>query len=391
MDILNSGSFVPLDNREKIEQLIFTAKTLATEVSRTEGFQSSGPTNHQLGLEMWKGAEYMCRAHEEATIRNLFLSKFLERLREIERQSAVQHNPAQTQIVNLPTARPPVPSQTQVVSTPAHNLVPVPIPAAPSPEIAPASQPQEARDEYLGVISQTLEIGSGRPSYADECIPEFERELAETNKYLETEEIIAAGGDSNENEAKQLMSAEFPLTGEPIVTEAGIADVPASGTKEEPADEKVDAVEPPPSDTGSGVDSIVLSDKEPYNFDSCTVTTVIQLFPESGGIRKSVVSIRSHDLAPQISISDISNGDVHEGIKRCLETALGQYRTNLPALAAEKIKKQKPAGKKRSTNTVDKGAKADPGSDTKTSEGSTVLPATQNSEARKDQRNLFAS
>jgi len=70
--------------------LIFTAKTLADEVRRTEGFQSSGPTNHQLGLEMWKGAEYMCRAHEEATIRNLFLSKFLETLREVEKQSTGQ-------------------------------------------------------------------------------------------------------------------------------------------------------------------------------------------------------------------------------------------------------------------------------------------------------------
>ena len=90
MDILNSGSFIPLDNREKIEQLIFTATTLATEVSRTEGFQSSGPTNYQLGLEMWKGAEYICRSHEEVTIKNLFLSKFLERLREIEKHNADQ-------------------------------------------------------------------------------------------------------------------------------------------------------------------------------------------------------------------------------------------------------------------------------------------------------------
>lgn len=40
MEILNSGSFIPLENREKMEQLIFTARTLASEVSRSEGFQS---------------------------------------------------------------------------------------------------------------------------------------------------------------------------------------------------------------------------------------------------------------------------------------------------------------------------------------------------------------
>ena len=87
MEILNSGSFIPLDNREKIEQLIFTAQTLASEVHQNAGFQGSGQTNQQIGLELWKGAEYMTRSHEEVTIRNIFLSKFLERLRDIERET----------------------------------------------------------------------------------------------------------------------------------------------------------------------------------------------------------------------------------------------------------------------------------------------------------------
>ena len=86
MEILNSGSFIPLDNRERIEQLIFTARALAEEVSRNDGFQSSGQSNQQIGLELWNGAQYMTRSHEEVTVRNIFLSKFLERLREIERE-----------------------------------------------------------------------------------------------------------------------------------------------------------------------------------------------------------------------------------------------------------------------------------------------------------------
>lgn len=377
MEILNSGSFVTLDNREKIEQLIFTATTLASEVSRTNGFQSSGATNHQLGLEMWKGAEYMCRAHEEATIRNLFLSKFLEKLREIERQNAIQPSPAQAQIGNPPTAR----TETQ--------HAPVPNAAVPASESDSAMQPQEARDDYLGLIPPTLEIGSGRASYADECKPEFEREFAETGSVSETEEIIAAAGESKQDEVT--LPSKTSLNAEPTVTEAGIAEVPASGTDEEPVTEHADSAEPPTSDFTPKVDPIVLSEKEPYNFDSCTVTTVIQLLPESGGVRKSVISIRSHDFAPQISISSISNGDVHEGAHKCLETALEQYRSNLPALAAEKVKKQKPAGKKRSTKTVDKDAMAEPEPASKTSAVPTVPPTAQNSEAGKDQRNLFAS
>src|SRR5690606_16571469 len=100
MEILNSGSFIPLDNRERIEQLIFTARTLAEEVSRNDGFQSSGQSNQQIGLELWNGAQYMTRSHEEVTVRNIFLSKFLERLREIEREC-----PKLPSVTNAPPMR----------------------------------------------------------------------------------------------------------------------------------------------------------------------------------------------------------------------------------------------------------------------------------------------
>ena len=85
MQILSSGSFINLENREKIEQLIFTARELANAASQAEGFVNAGPSNGRLGVEMWQGAEYMCRDHEEATIKNIFLSNFLERLRDAGR------------------------------------------------------------------------------------------------------------------------------------------------------------------------------------------------------------------------------------------------------------------------------------------------------------------
>lgn len=393
MDILNSGSFVPLDNKERMEQLAFTAKTLAIEVSRAEGFQSNGHSNHQLGLEMWKGAEYVCRAHEEANIKNIFLSKFLETLRGIERQSAVQPNPVQTQVANPPMTHPPVLVQTQVVTPPTILADPVPVPISPPlPEVVLEQQPQEARDEYLGVISRDDGIETERPSYAAECVPEFEAEIAAINNGLETEEIIAtAAGESNEDEPMEATPSKAPEAEAPAVTEAGNTDVFESSSTVGPVSEEPETAESPTQDIAAVIDSIVLSEKEPYNFDSCTITSVIQLLPENDGIRKGVVSVRSHDFVPQITISDVSNGDVNEGIKQCLETALGQYRTNLPILAAEKIKKQKPVSKKRTSKADDKRTKATSVSDAKTSVGSASPPAAQNSEAAKDQQNLFAS
>ncbi len=391
MEILNSGSFVPLDNREKIEQLIFTAKTLATELSRTEGFQGSGPTNHQIGLEMWKGAEYMCRAHEEATIRNLFLSKFLEKLREIERQTAGQPSPLLTPAVNPTATHPPVSVQAQVATGPATSADTVPISVVSSQDILPPPQSQEVRDEYLGVISETLPTESERPSYAAECVPEWDAAGAETDSDSETDEIVAtAVGESKEDEPQESTPSDFPRAEESAAIESDPVDVPKSGALEETPCEVVTSESTTPG-RGAGVVSIVLSEKEPYNFESCTVTAVIQLLPENGGTRKCVFSLRSHDFAPQITISDLSNAEVSEGVRQCLETAFDLYRTNLPELAAEKINTQKPASKKRSSKADDKGRKASSASDEKKSVGSNVLPVAQSSEAAKNQQNLFAS
>lgn len=375
MEILNSGSFVPLDNRNKIEQLIFTAKTLATEVSRAEGFQSSGSTNHQLGLEMWKGAEYMCRAHEEANIRNLFLSKFLETLREIERQSAGRTRPPQTQIVNPATV---------CQLDPAH--VPV---QSPTPQVVPDLRPLgAAEDEYLGIIPKDAGIETERPSYADECMPEYEAEIAAMNADAEKDKPVITG--LPEDEPTESTTTETPATKEAIATDSQVAENNESDSKNELVGDGPDAAESSGTNS-SAIDSIVLAEKEPYNFDSCTVTAVIQLLPETDGIRKCVVSVRSHDFVPQISISELRSGEISEDANRSLADAIAGYRTELPVLASEKIKKEKPAGKKRTVRSNDKGTKAASAADPNKPTNSISPPAAQNSEAVKDQRNLFAS
>ncbi|MBK9766982.1 MAG: hypothetical protein IPP63_08150 [Chloracidobacterium sp.] len=188
---LNSGSFIPLDNREKIEQLIFTARTLANEVSQNEGFQSSGQTNQQIGLELWKGAEYMTRSHEEVTIRNIFLSKFLERLREIERET-----------VQLTSS--PIPA-----SIPAAVETSVPTNSAmftePPTDITTESA-IEAKDEFLGIVDSE-ESSQERPSYANECKPECEEEIV---SMLDSPEAFGNGEPTGDPRVEQ-NSAPTPV------------------------------------------------------------------------------------------------------------------------------------------------------------------------------------
>ena len=83
MEILSSGSFINLENQEKIEQLKFTAAELANAALESEGFVNEVEPARKLALEFWQGLEYMCRENEQSTIQNIFTGHFLERLREL--------------------------------------------------------------------------------------------------------------------------------------------------------------------------------------------------------------------------------------------------------------------------------------------------------------------
>lgn len=388
MEILNRGSFVPLENRERIDQLIYTARELATEMSMAENFQSSGQTNHQLGLEVWAGTEYVCRAHEEANIRNLFLSKFLERLREIEKQRAVQPMTPAAQQGEPTASQSPDPARIQAITTPSALSDPVPVPVACKQETVPAPH-QEARDEYLGLVPQSAEIESGRPSYADECKPDFEREFPEPDCRTEVEAVAPVESEAREVGAMNPPPLEIlpveSLKVETPVSEAGNQNALEADSNDESIADEVLPAESPTTSLTVGIDPIVLSEKEPYNFDSCTVTSVIHLFPDSDGIRKCVVSIKSHDFVPQIMTAEVANDNIAEDLRQKLETAFERYRTALPALAAEKIRKEKTSAKKRTTKPAEK-ANA-----TAKSEDSVTAQTTPNPTAAQGQNSLFVS
>lgn len=382
MEILNSGSFVPLDNREKIDQLIYTARTLATEVSRAEGFQNSGQTNHQLGLEMWKGAEYVCRAHEEANIRNLFLSKFLERLREIEKERTVQTKPAQAPPVFTSSVRPP--ASTPVLVQPPQPPVLQTVPEPPSQTVT--------QDEYLGVVPGNDRAENERPSYADECVPEYDAEIEAIVERLENEGPDPDLDGSSNQFGTESAQPEITATAEASVKEAAtdhpvVVEPSASSdvAAEEGQPDVAESVESEP------IESIVLAEKEPYNLEACTVTAVIQVLPESSGIRNCVVSLRTHDFAPLVAVSQAGAGEVIPHISAALSEALERYRNELPARAADKVKKEKPAARKLA-KSGSKTAKATTVKSRATTNSETTAAApAPNPETDQSQRGLFAS
>ncbi len=138
------------------------------------------------------------------------------------------------------------------------------------------------------------------------------------------------------------------------------------------------------------VRSVVLSEKEPYNFEACTVTAVIQLLPESNGTRDCIVSVRSHDFAPEVTFINRCSELGELNLSNPLSAALERYRNSLPLWAAEKMKKEQAATKKRTPKAASKSPnKTSEKSDSKSDGSSTSIAIPQ--EPAKDQQSLFAS
>ncbi|MGE3468507.1 MAG: hypothetical protein AB7J13_16415, partial [Pyrinomonadaceae bacterium] len=139
------------------------------------------------------------------------------------------------------------------------------------------------------------------------------------------------------------------------------------------------------------IESVVLAEKEPYNLDACTVTAVIQMLPENSGSRKCIVSMRTHDFAPMVAVSEAGAGEIIPHISAALSEALERYRNELPARAADKVKKEKPAARKLA-KSGSKTAKATTvkSKATTNSETTAAAPA-PNPETDQSQRGLFAS
>lgn len=341
MEVLRSGSFVNLESREKIEQLIFTAKELAVAASRTDGFVSGGDANQRLALQMWDGAEYVCRDSEVATIKNIFLSNFLQKLREVIQQVS-QAPPLKIEAA----AEPPL------AVTPSASAPIVPEPLA-SEGVAFVQQPPEL------VVELDEDESTRARSYSDECVPEGE-----------VEALVA---ETEEEEVSESVATSQPSS---VDDDAAIAE----SRIEEDGDAATDEGAKP-------VETIVLKEKEPYNFESCTVTAVVQLLPESEGTRKCVVSIRTHDFSPLVTIGDTRVAETIAGIANSLGRAFDQYRNELPARAAEKIKKETPAPKKASKTPPVKAAKAA----AVASKTSTPQPTTSAASPNQDQQGLFGA
>jgi hypothetical protein len=306
MEILSSGSFINLDNEEKIEQLVFTAQEIAETAIKTEGFIANEENNKKLALDIWQGAEYMCRDAEEMQIKNIFVSNFLERMNELSSESKIAENRAEIS------------------------------------ESKPETNRDEtfSKDEYLGLVNAD-ENQKQESLESDVDLKESAERY--DNGEVETSEKISETEVKNE---------EFADVAEPNaidVTEPNDTETPKPvefKQKDSTDSAEIDKLEKEEKESKrlAATGSITLPEKEPYQLDKCTITATIQLFPTDSDTRKVVLSVRTHDFAPQISVHEITGEATPEQLVPALGEALGKYKTDLPVKVMDKLRKEKESG-----------------------------------------------
>jgi hypothetical protein len=287
MQILNSGSFISLENELKIEQLKFTAGELAKATLESPGFVNNELKNKTLGLELWNGLEYMCRDHEESAIKNIFLNYFLERLLE--------------------------------VTLPITPIMPV---SEIEPEENPEENQEENQDEFLGHLENAAETTNP--------IEEMEFESVVEDENAEDQTHIA------ETSTEKFSDVELSKEDIEIVTSSeGLC-----GDYELESEEHEDS---------SYDNAIKLPEKEPYQFSKCTVMVAMQLLPVSDNeqYRRAVLSVKTHDFPPQISLVQISVDNLDSELSTQLTQELARYKNDLPLKVIDKMRLEKNGAKKK--------------------------------------------
>lgn len=294
MEILSAGTFINLENQEKIEQLKFTAAELAKAAMETTGFVNTEESGKSLALEFWQGLEYMSRESEEATIKNIFTGHFLDRLRSAR--------PIQTTtVVNLPQ------ESTQAV-------------------LETTASESKSEDEFLGVIETTAD--------EEDSIAEIVDEVEET--LMDTKYFVVSEND--------------PVQEREVKTTENVSSETAEETAL-PTSEIEEKIEPSPEslvEAKTAVGNLSVPEKEPYQWGKCTVTATIQLLPIVDGIteRKAVLSVKTHDFAPQFSLVELAGNNLTTELMPELEKVLAEYKNDLPAKVMDKLKKEKLTAKK---------------------------------------------
>lgn len=165
-----------------------------------------------------------------------------------------------------------------------------------------------------------------------------------------------------------------------------------------PSDSANSATPPTPSNTAADADERSAIEKQPYDFDHCTVQIAIQLLPDDGDAngRMVVVGVRSHLDAPILRVTRLNELGA---LPPLVDALLDELKAELPTreqVAREAIKKKAEQAQRKSIVTASRTARGKKGKATLASAASAAIttdnrprPEVQVTTAPQQQRGLF--
>ncbi len=357
MQTLTAGSFLNLENASTVEALKFTAHRLAEHTANVVKENLPPASLENLANSLWEKAEYVARETERRRLHQIFSENFSERFRELKPETVE----AQKSEPSVSPAEATVENADSDEQSPATAIV-----KSGEAESAKAGEnaslfvsPEESaavvegkRDEFLGFVE------SGEP-FGDAQATDGRAEAAAT-----APTIAQAGGKfvAEPSEPENQSSVEIP---NPVNQPADTADQSASPRPENPVVTKTEATVSASAESKSvtttaqatasagknGV-SVVADEREPFEFEKCTINFNLTLLPIEFGknARKAIVGIVSHNLPPEIDFLEIADGGDLTQIAALVNEKLARFKQMLPVKYIEQLRQSKnKAAKKPAT------------------------------------------
>lgn len=319
MQTLTAGSFLNLENFEAVEALKFTARRLA---DHTAGVITAENLNaHQLenlANNLWDKAAYVTRETERRRLQQIFVENFSERLRELKPCIASTEN--------------------RGFETPPANSV---------KEFALPSEGE--RDEFLGIVK------------TDE--PFIKATVAEndTPETLQTEiehSVVQNSGETAKPENDLTPLVETPNSENQTADLAAQTEVSVKETSNVAKTEEIAKAAPAGSKPQVPASAVIgeaktAYDKEPFEFEKCTINLNLTLLPTESGNpeRKVIISAVSHNLPPEIDFLEITEDSDLTRIADSVREKLARFRQTLPVKYIEQLRAAKTKSAKNNTTT----------------------------------------
>ena len=384
MQTLPAGSFLNLENDSTVEALKFTARRLAEHSESVVSENLNAPSLENLANNLWEKAEYVARENERRRLKQIFVENFTERFRGLKPEFSETENSSleaesntsgieATNSVNQSSATEVVESGGSEITTGENVLS-----SDDSKEMKTVVQRNS--DEFLGFVENEESTAQASIAESEAKITTAPQETAQTAHETISETIkpekpsIIDEAPSAENQiAAQIeTSAEKPTDAKP-----------QTAAKNETA-----------ATSGSKNSRPAANDKEPFEFEKCTINLNLTLLPAESGSsrRRAIISAASHNLPPEIDFLEIAESEDLTQIADLVREKLVRFKQTLPVKYIEQLRasKTKSAKKSNAANTNNEPTQKESG-EQKVQEGKSVETEKMSSTEKAEENNTTAS